>query len=315
MAQKLSDMRTLSVITLLLALCLGATPAAAALPRPSQERAGGRLTPDEEQEARELADAFVKRFRETNDIAPLVEELFVEDFAERLRHDVNGVPLCLLRREVALRAAPAELREFYVAQFNFLALSLEYWMSRPEGAGGGEEEPTLEQMYPHEVVGVLRREPHFAAFITGDKSAPEEPDEERAEPVESSLSDAAKSDEEKFDKAKRKADDEERFVKSLDALREVTTTAEKAAKALRLSVPPFAYMLEAQRETIADEDLPEADAPGAETFEQAFYGFPAGTRFIRLNVEPLYGLQMQLYAVRVKDGRLRITAAFIALGD
>jgi hypothetical protein len=294
-------MKAFRVMTLLLALCLGAAPAAAAaLPR---DPAGERLTPGEEIEARELARLFVERFRETNDIAPLVEELFVEDFAERLRHDADGAPMCFLRREVALRAAPAELREFYVAEFNFFVLTLEHWMSRPEGPGGdGEGEPTLEQMYPREVAEVLRSEPLFAAYITGDKPAPEEPG-------------AAESGEAKPDGAKGEGDDDDRFVTSLTMLRELTSLTGKAVGALRPHVPPFALMIEARRETIGDEHLCEIDAPYAETREDSFYGFPAGTRFIRLDVEPLHDLQLQLYAVRVEDGRLRILAAFPVLGD
>ncbi len=305
-------MKTLGVVTLLLTFCLVATPAAART-RLTQEGEAERLTTEEEQEARALAHLFVERFRETNDITPLVEELFVEDFAERLRLDSDSLPMSFLRREVALQATPAELRKFYAAGFNFIVLTLEHWLSRPEEPDGVEGDPTLEQMFPHEVASVLRSDPHFAAFITGEDPASGEPKKEAAESSAESP-DAAGPDEAKSKDEKRDNDDDDRFVTSLTMLREMTLTTEKAAEALRPHVPPFASMLEAQRERIADEDLTEVDTPHLERFGEAFYGFPTGTRLIHLHVEPLHDLRLQLYAVRV-DGRLRILAAFPVLGD
>jgi hypothetical protein len=50
-------------------------------PSAARSESESKLTPAEEQEARELAAQFVRRFRETDDIAPLVDEMFVNDFA------------------------------------------------------------------------------------------------------------------------------------------------------------------------------------------------------------------------------------------
>jgi hypothetical protein len=67
-----------------------------------------KLTPEEEREARALAGEFIRRLDETGDVTPLLSELYINDFAERLRED-DGVeelfPLAV-RREVAAQATP-----------------------------------------------------------------------------------------------------------------------------------------------------------------------------------------------------------------
>ncbi len=295
-------MKTHAAIALLLTFCLGAMPAAAH-PRLTQENEHEKITPEEEREARKLASLFVKRFRETNDIAPLIDELFVEDVGKRLRYDTEGIPMIFVERDVAWQAAPAELSRFYIAQFNFVTLTLEYWMTYPHVLEADDEdarEPELEQMFPSEVAGVLRSDPNFSAFINGEGAA----EKESSETEEGVGSASGPSDQET----------DEIFIKTLTALREVTLTTEKAADALRPHVPPFPVLREALKDRIDDKNLVEVHAPSLETHEEAFYGFPPATRFICLKVEPVHNLQVDLCMV-VIDGRIRIVAAFPVVSD
>lgn len=307
-------MKARAVIILLLIYCLGASPAAAGA-RFAKRAARAQLTTEEESAAREFGRRFAERFRETNDIAPIVEEMYVEDFADRLRHDDEYLPMCFLRREVAAQATPAELRKFYVAQFNFVTLTLAYWMTRPEGPGGdAQEEPTLEQMFPPEVFGLLSSSPHFAAYITGEKPAAETPDEKAADAGGPAAASAAAPGEAKPGEAKKDERDADRIVTSLAVLREMTATTELAVEALRPHVPPYVVLREALRAKGDDTDYEEVHTPHLETREEPFYGFAPGTRFVCVTVEPLHNLQFQILAVTV-GGRLKIVTAMPVLGD
>jgi hypothetical protein len=75
-----------------IALLLMITLALAAVASPVQspeaqivDRGEEKLSVEEEREARSMATLFIKRWQETEDIGPLVDEFFVADFAERLR--------------------------------------------------------------------------------------------------------------------------------------------------------------------------------------------------------------------------------------
>jgi hypothetical protein len=60
---------------------------------PARATAAEELTEDEAREARELAKQFEERISETGDVGPLVSDLFVADFAERLRHEREQTPM------------------------------------------------------------------------------------------------------------------------------------------------------------------------------------------------------------------------------
>jgi hypothetical protein len=315
-----------------LALLLSATTPSAARVRARQDEAANKLTPDEARDARELGLRFLERLRETDDIAPLVEELFVKDFDERLRlDDGDNLPMTFVRREVALQASPEELRRFYVAEFNFFSLTLEYFgvreKERRDAGLEDEEEDSIENMFPPDVVACLKDDPFFIATVAQEKE-----DRKRLEMTERAAQDTDvagdASDTKGAGDANNTGDagkatgqektteqkDEDVVIKSLADLRAATDATEKAAKALRPYVPSLLKLREMQREWIDDKDFRELYDPDLETRDEVAYGLPAGTRFVRVNVEPVGDLQFYIVMVE-EDGRLRILNAFPCLGD
>lgn len=290
------------------------------------------LTPAEECEARELAARFVERFRQTDDIAPLVEELFVKDFGERLRHDDGSLPMHFVRREVARQASTEELRRFYVAEFNFFSLTLEYSMlqaqQRRDAGLEDDNEDSIEGMFPPDVLACLKDDPIFSTIIAEEEAKERKELAERAAQDTnvgaagdardtqgaddtSGAGEAGKATEQK---ESPEQEDEDVLVNSLADLRAAASATEKAAKALRAHVPYLLTLRRMQRERVDDEDFKEIHDPRLDTRDEAAYGFPAKTRFIVTNVEPLHDLQFYLVMVEA-DGRLQILSAFPIFGD
>jgi hypothetical protein len=236
-------------------LALAALPALAPA---RQGRPAEEVTPEEEREARDLARQFVKRLREHNDIAPLVEDLFVRDFPSRLRREREQVPMLFVAPEAAARATDDELKRFYVAEFNFFSLTLAYLMTRPEAGEDDEEEDSdsPENWYPPEVIQVLREDPIISAAIALEKA------EAAAE------------------------EDEDNFIKDLASLRAATVTAGKAAGVMRAYVPEFSALRRAQEAGVPEEAFEDVHAMYLDTREEEHLGFPPFTRFVRVNVEP-----------------------------
>src|SRR3954470_1342085 len=89
---------------------------------PARQEAA-KLTPEEEQEALDLAARFSERLRATNDFGQIIDEMFVPHFPERLRQaPQNSLPLILLDKSLRGRATSDELRRYYAASMNFSEL-------------------------------------------------------------------------------------------------------------------------------------------------------------------------------------------------
>jgi hypothetical protein len=268
---------------------------------PVRAQAAEELTAEEEREARELARQFAERTRETNDVGPPVAALFVADFAERLRHERDRMPMNFVEPEVSRRATDEELRGFYVAQFNFFSLTLAYWMTTADmgESDDGDDGWNLEKMYPPEVAGVLRSDPTIAGFVAKH---------EANEALKASGAPAPEGEQEE--------EVDERFVKDLSTLHTVTATGSKAAEALRPYVPPYSSIRRAQeeKEEAPPDEFEEVHTPHLESEGCGEFGLPDGTRVIQIQVEPARDMQFSLLMVRA-DGRLRILYAFPVFGD
>ncbi|MDT7605239.1 MAG: hypothetical protein QOF61_3236, partial [Acidobacteriota bacterium] len=108
------------------------------------------------------------------------------------------------------------------------------------------------------------------------------------------------------------AEPEDAFITTPDELRNMTSTWEKAATAFRHYVPPLTVQRSVQE--VPDQSAEEVLDPYLDVRDKPAFGFPAGTRFICINVEPIHDLQYYVVMVRV-DGRMKVVTAFPVLGD
>ncbi len=263
-----------------------------------EARRASRPSPTEEEkrEARELAERFTRRFGETHDVAPLIEELFAEGFEDALRQSADVRALEFVERDVVARVPAEDLRRFFVAEFNFTCLSFAYLMeqsrlrelSRAESA----EDVSVMDVYPAGALDVLRSDPTYVLLREKMES------EERAES-------AGEGSGREFDP---------RPIKSLEQMRRWGATMERASAVLRASVPSLAVQQALERDGSAGE-WDGYYTPDLYVLEEIEYGLPAGTRLIRARVQALLLLQFRFGMAR-DDGRLKIVTAEVEIdGD
>ena len=295
-------MRRLVTTLLTLAFLLTPVPARAA----DEEK----LTDAEGREACDLARQVVERLREDNDVTPLVRDLFLGDFVARLRHERDNIPMAFVTPEVAARASEEELRHFYIAEFNFFSRTLAYLMALPPDKDEEDEECDdvceMERMYPPEVFRVLKDDPIFSGMMAMEK----------AEPSAAKEGEQTPSGEVAVAESKPQPDEGEdaTFVKDLVMLRAATGTTMKAAELMRAYTPEFLALRRVQEADGREYIVEEVHQPHLETYEKDYFGFPPGTRFVRIHVEPAYDIEFELIMV-TEGGRLQILFAVPILGD
>jgi hypothetical protein len=266
----------------------GEEPSAAVRPRAG--RAGWQqLTYEESLEVREMMERFVGRFGETQDVAPAIEEMFAEGFEETLRATQDARAFEFVSRDVVARATRADLRRLFVAEFNFMTLSVMYRMEQARVRElSGAISPGVSSVwddYPADVVAVLEDDPTYGLLREKFDS------EERG---------ASEGDE-----AGRAFDP--RPVKTLAQMRRWAATMERASAALRRNAPGLAVLRALEREERSD-DWDGYYTPDVYVLEEPEYGLPGGTRLVRARVQALLVLQFRLSLARV-GGRMQIVSA------
>src|SRR2546423_14013713 len=132
-----------------------------------------KLTPDEELEAREIAEQFIRRFEGSDDLLSIVDDLYVRDFDDRLRHNVADRFLVPVDSELALHVEGDELRRCHIATLKFFYLYMliygaSYFAHKLDGSATAEEsEKELDPVavLPPRAIDVLRNDPAFASMI------------------------------------------------------------------------------------------------------------------------------------------------------
>ena len=310
-------MKVRALITLLLICCLGATHASAGA-RFAERDAREQLTPEEEREAREVAEALFKRLEEGQDLAPLLEEMFVGDFAERLHASLGSAgSLYFLDRTVAAQATRDEVLRHHVAFSNFILLTSMHTMNaqlqaRAErraakanrenngGQAGGEEEtketegeeetdgdePKLADILPPDVLGLFRADPILCRFLLEDEGR-------AAAPQESAAGDAGAAAAQQGTSS-----DEEEFISTVEQLRAFTSTVERANELLRkrLTGEQKKRVFDDWRRA-AEKDDSELMRPKATVVTEEWYGYPEGTRIVCVGL-----LLFHVELVRVGSG-------------
>jgi hypothetical protein len=255
-----------------------------------------KITPDEEREARELAARFVKRWEETEDLSPLIDEFFVQDFAERLHYEPQQLYFGKIKDEKSILESSSDLRRHYVAMTNFLRLLIRLHEIYAPILKAEDEEAKmdLQHLLPLGVWDVLKSNPTMRALMS----------EEMGESHEAKTE---VSDHDTEDRANP------RVIKNLEELRSLTATLEQAVTLLRAHVktlPLTISMREGggnQQDDWQEGDSEKGDPlmPRTCLLSEDFYGYAKGTRLICINIMPF-----RLDLVRVND-RLKVLSLYI----
>ena len=294
----------------LIAIALVAS--ASARPPIRQDGDAAQTTPEEAREARELVENFYRRFKEMNDIAPLIAEHFVPDFAARLRQNARTWPFALIDwKDERGPADSEELQRFYVASTNFLNLLFRYYAAarQKRGAEDDEEEPPLKEVLPPQVFELLKNDPIMREMW---------PHDEEEVSREDAAGDAPVAAEEKA--AAERPHEEEQLVADAEQLRSFTLLNEKLTKLLRehLASHPLEQTSAVETRGGGEEDEDDDDdfdldkvevATNARIVGEEFYGYPPGTRLVCARAG-LFHVEM----VPV-GGRLRILSVYLLVED
>ena len=254
------------------------------------------LSADEKREALQLSTTFTKRLSESEDLALVMNELFLPDSVERYlkteRKRASAgkdskiflAPGLFINAGLLDNAQPEDWRRFYIAANNFMLLGLVNALRHQ----GDFEDFTPTDMYSREVIELLDTNPLLSNFIL--KKGPM------------------------------------REFKSVEEMRSATATLEQAVGLMRKAssgqarddldkaVVQMVLRKAAPSRQMTEEDLEKARAevikPQLEAGDDAILGFPKGTRLISVYAFPVYELVM----VKV-NGKLRIAWAYLNEGD
>lgn len=259
-----------------------------------------KITEEEKAEAHEVAERFLRRLQETNDLAPLVGEMFVPDYAARLQQEATTKPPVLLSRSAVEGASREELARYDLALNNGLYLAsllfLAYQTSHPEEADVDQKwgAAYYKQLLPPDIIELCKTDPILRVLF--EEETNESAAENRAgAPVENS----------------NVIDHDDEPVRSVEQLRVFTSTLEQATVLARkhLAALPFKLSLVARQKGASEEENWRAESkswkPRAWTLNRESYGYPIGTRIFCLDVS-IYHMDL----VRV-DGRLKVLALYL----
>lgn len=258
-----------------------------------------KIFAEEEMEAREVAELFIRRLQETNDLAPLVGEMFVPDYAARLRQEASNRPLALLSKGAVEGASREELARYDLALNNGLYLAsllfLAYQTSHPaEDVDQKWGAAYYKQLLPPDIIELCKNDPILRVLFEEetDESAEEK---QTGAPVENS----------------NVIDHDDEPIHSVELLRSFTSTLEQAIVLARkhLAAAPRKLSIVERHKGAGEEENWKAESeswkPRAWTLNREFYGYPIGTRVICVNV-----LVYHMDLIRV-DGRLKVLALYL----
>jgi hypothetical protein len=297
-------------ITVTVTIAFGQTPADGDdSPARQQET---KLTPEEEMEARALSRRFDERLRETDDLGPIVAEMFVRDFPERLRQaPQDWLPWIFLDKPLVARASPDELKRYYIASMSFywliFRLSVEAERLRQQ-LNTNPEKLKFEEIVSPEVMNTLLSNQTFAEFDEmakerdGDASAEENDNQQPAESGDSAQATQATAKTDKDDSTEKT---EVGIIKSLTQLNDASATFEKANELMRRRLLNLSLMAQALSESADAEDEPDKQKPDLTNLDEGEYGYSKDMPVIHQEAKPFC-----LYLVKV-NGELRILSVHI----
>ncbi len=232
-----------------------------------------RPTETEVREAHKVAAAFMKRIEQTRDIAAL-KDLYVDGFLKRKMatgggslHDFGSS--LSYRTDLMTEAAPLEWERFYAAQVNLRYFMVLYFIANTHRFL--THEPTLSELYPPEIIALLKANPFLAEGVPDVKYK----------------------------------------IETLEELRGVIATLERATTLMRERFgkhpPEQTGLYQANmRAWAAKEAERNYMSPDVYIHTGGYFGFPEGTRFFRLRTVPqLFDLTL----VRTDEGMKLVWAS------
>lgn len=288
-------MRARTVLASLLIIAMTMATAARARTHPTQDDTPAEtnetpnLTLDEELEARQIAEQFIRRFEDSDDLLSIVDDLYVRDFGERLRHHVADRFLIPVDPELALQVKGDELRRYHIAMLKFTYFyALIAQAKHIAHQNNVEEEDNdkdfeVAEVLPPRSVDVLKNDPSFAGMI-----------------LESSKK-----------RAEEKVEEKDETIRDMERLRSLVKIMEQAVVILRehLQTLPAPHTWQALVDFMREPGQePPTDRlrPRPFTLTDDDFGSPKGTRLICLDV-----LIFHMHLLRV-DGQLRILNVYVA---
>ena len=305
-------MRARTVITVLLIIAMMTTTAARArtlaplIDPPVETEETPKLTPDEELEARAVAEQFIRRFEGTDDLLSIVDDLYVRDFNDRLRNHPEDRFLVPIDSELALHVEGDELRRCHIATLKFFYLymligGLSYLAQHPDAAtrqeDDGKEFNPVEAL-PAPAVAVLKNDPAFAEIILETSKS-------------NSTANGEAEEQTIADGAEKKVEDRDPTIKDIERLRSHVSILEQVVTIMRehLQTLPAPHTWQGIMESVREPDQESTDDtlnPRVTILASDHFGCPKGTRLICLDV-----LLFHIYLVRV-DGQLKILNVTVA---
>lgn len=293
--------QSLTAKVLMLALLL--TTASPLLAQQSDEQADAyeqQLTPQEESEARDVAAEFTKRFEASDDVAAIVDDLYVRDFDARLRTNPNTVSYIIsIEPQVIPKATDKELRRYYAALLKFIYRYGIIWAAaslREKASGGEERELKLDEVMPPDILAVMETDPTLKKLLEVDRKG-----------------DNAGTDEQAAENAgERKSEAEDVMtIATIERLRSYISVIEQLVRLARehlkrINIPEsFATLTEIFRQPDAEIDNDTMN-PRVTILKSDTFGCPAGTRLICVNV-----MAFHIDLIRV-DGKLKILNVYLS---
>ena len=245
----------------------------------TREEPSARLTPEEEREALTAAEQVMSLIREKQDISPLIGEMFVSDFPERLPKMAAHGSLLFLGEGVIERAERDDLTRYYVAFNNLLLWGGMYYADaeerlRANAPEGAEDDLSLEDALPLDVLELFKNDPLLRPLFASEEKTRE-------------AGNAVTANKWGGQESESKIDDEAdtRFIKTVEQLRALTQTLEKAIDLYRrhLSSAQVKQVLKRFRAT-AQEDGSTLMRPRLTVLSKDWYGYPRGTRVVCVDV-------------------------------
>ena len=89
-----------------------------------------QITAEEVKEARELADSFIKRFRETRDLTPIANEMFTSHFKKMVAEDISWSGIVGQGKSLPEKLKGGQRLRCYIVSFNLQYLLRLYLLSK-----------------------------------------------------------------------------------------------------------------------------------------------------------------------------------------
>lgn len=288
------------------------------------------LTPDEENEARALAEEFITRLEKSEDVTPLVKDLYVSGFTERLRDRMDGLFPLAATPEVAAQMSSDEILRAYAASINCIYLASRLYIEferkhEQEKAQRGdtaeqeeEPDPTIEELIPPSIIKLIESDPVLAALF--EQAKKDEQEERRRNQSGPAVENAPTSEADRESVSQVTESFEDLFpFRSLEQMRHYTSLTEQAVTLLREHInslplelkPSVSEALSKSKKESTDEEASEAEDtinPRLHVLSNEFMGYSVGTHIICANA-----LIFHMDMVRGADGRFKIMSVYLVM--